>query len=90
MKPDPGLFEDIARRLAENLPDSAGQAKDDIERNLRALLESQLARLDLVNREEFDAQTALLRRTRERLDALAEQVERLERAGRRSGDEPES
>ncbi|MDN5865466.1 MAG: accessory factor UbiK family protein [Gammaproteobacteria bacterium] len=85
MKPDPSLFEDIARRLAANLPDSLGQAKNDMERNFRALLEGALSRLDLVSREEFDAQTALLRRTRERLDALAEQVEQLERAKNGSG-----
>ncbi|MGH8160962.1 MAG: accessory factor UbiK family protein [Gammaproteobacteria bacterium] len=79
MKPDPSLLDDLARRLAKSLPDSLHQAKADIERNFRAVLESGLARLDLVNREEFDTQAALLKRTRERLDALAEEVARLER-----------
>ncbi len=79
MKPNPTLLDDLARRLAKTLPDSLHQAKEDIERNFRAVLEAGLARLDLVSREEFDAQSALLRRTREKLDALAEEIERLER-----------
>lgn len=79
MKPDPTLLDDIAKRLAANLPDSLQQAKADLERNFRAVLESALSRLDLVSREEFDTQTAVLKRTREKLDALAAEVERLEK-----------
>jgi BMFP domain-containing protein YqiC len=85
MKPNPSLLDDLARRLAAGLPDSLHQAKSDIERNFRAVLESGLARLDLVSREEFDAQTALLRRTRERLDALGDEVARLERPEHEGG-----
>ncbi|MGH7058004.1 MAG: accessory factor UbiK family protein [Acetobacteraceae bacterium] len=86
MKPNPTLLDDLARRLAKTLPDSLHQAKADAERNFRAVLESGLARLDLVSREEFDAQAALLRRTREKLDALADEVERIERE--RGGHDP--
>ena len=81
MAPDPHLLDDIAKRVAASLPGSLRQAKEDVERNLRAALESALGRLDLVSREEFDAQAALLRRTRERLDALAAEVTRLENEG---------
>lgn len=79
MRPDSRLLDELAQRLAAALPPSLRQAKEDVERNLRAALESALSRLDLVSREEFDAQAAVLRRTRERLDALAADIQKLER-----------
>jgi len=50
----------------------------DVEKNVRALLRGALGRLDLVSREEFDIQVALLARTREKLEALEERVASLE------------
>ena len=79
MRPDPDLLNDLARRLAESLPASLQQARTDLERNFRAVLEAGLRRMDLVSREEFEAQSALLKRTRERLDELAERADRLEK-----------
>ncbi|MGH8271183.1 MAG: accessory factor UbiK family protein [Gammaproteobacteria bacterium] len=87
MKPNPGLLDDLAKRLAATLPGSLREVGEDLERNFRAVLESALSRLDLVSREEFDAQAALLRRTRERLDALAEEIGRLEREHNGDGGE---
>jgi len=78
MRPDPDFLNDLARRLAESLPASLQQAKTDLEQNFRAVLEAGLRRMDLVSREEFEAQSALLKRTRERLEDLAERAERLE------------
>ena len=49
-----------------------------IDRNAKSLLQSALSRLDVVSREEFDAQTAVLQRTRERLEALEKQIEMLD------------
>lgn len=83
MRPDPGFLDDLARRLGENLPASLTQAKADIERNFRAVLESALRRMDLVSREEFDAQTELLKRTRQQLDELAERAGRLEQEAKK-------
>jgi BMFP domain-containing protein YqiC len=54
--------------------------QEDVNRNVRASLESGLARLDLVTREEFDVQSAVLARTREKLAALETQVSALEQA----------
>jgi len=48
-----------------------------IDRNAKSVLQSALTRLDVVSREEFDAQTAVLHRTRERLEALEAQIESL-------------
>ncbi len=79
MRPDPDFLNDLARRLAESLPASLQQAKTDLEQNFRAVLEAGLRRMDLVSREEFEAQSALLKRTRERLEELAARADRLER-----------
>jgi len=92
MQPDPSLLDDLARRLAANLPGSLRQAREDAERNFRAVLESALSRLDVVGRDEFDAQAAVLRRTRERLEEMSERVARLEGkqggSARDGGDDP--
>jgi BMFP domain-containing protein YqiC len=52
----------------------------DIEKNARALLSSLLGKLDLVTREEFDIQTALLERSREKLQALEARIAALEKS----------
>jgi ubiquinone biosynthesis accessory factor UbiK len=75
-------FQDFARRF-EQLAASTPLA--DIERNSKALLSHALARMDLVTREEFDAQAAVLARTREALVALEQRVAALE-AGARGPD----
>ena len=70
------LFDDIDRRLREVFAQSPAA---DLEKNLRALLASFFARLDLVTREEFDVQRQVLLRTREKLAQLEAQVAELER-----------
>ncbi len=77
---DPKHLDDLTRRLAGSLPRGLQALQEDIGRNLRATLESGLAKLDLVTREEFDVQTAVLARTREKLTRLEAEVTRLERA----------
>lgn len=72
-------FQDFARRI-EQL--AASTPLGDIERNSKALLAHALARMDLVTREEFDAQAAVLARTREALAALEHRVAALEAAAR--------
>lgn len=71
----PRFIDDLSARLKDLFADSPAQ---DLERNLRALLGSAFARLDLVSREEFDVQARVLARTRERLQALEARVEALE------------
>jgi BMFP domain-containing protein YqiC len=77
---NPKLLDEISARFSELI--AASPAKD-IEKNARALLASAFARLDLVTREEFDVQVALLARTREKLTALETRVTVLEAAARR-------
>lgn len=80
---DPKLFDDISRRVAENMPRGLQALQDDMQRNLRAGLESALGKLNLVTREEFEVQQAVLARTREKLKALEARIAELEQAGNR-------
>jgi ubiquinone biosynthesis accessory factor UbiK len=64
---DPRMIDDLARRLAGAVPENVSALRRDLEQNFKGVLQAQLARLDLVTREEFDVQSAVLRRTREKL-----------------------
>ena len=77
---DPGIIDDLARRLHEAVPRALRDMQDDLEQNFKAVLQSTLARLELVTREEFDIQAALLERTREKLEALEARLGKLEAA----------
>lgn len=71
-------IDELARRLAETLPGGLKALQADAEQNFRAVLQAGLARLDLVTREEFDVQAAVLKRTREKLAALEARLAALE------------
>ncbi len=73
-------FDELSQRLMSLLPPGVEALTEDVKKNLRAVLSSALARMDLVTREEFDAQSALLNRTRVKLEALEKQVAALETA----------
>jgi BMFP domain-containing protein YqiC len=75
---DPKHLDDLAQRLSGSLPKGLQTLQEDINRNLRASLEGGLAKLDLVTREEFDVQAAVLTRTREKLEKLEALVAELE------------
>jgi len=75
---DPKLFDDLSRRVAGNLPPGLQGLQDDLQRNLRSAMESALTKLNLVSREEFEIQQAVLLRTREKLRALEARVAALE------------
>jgi BMFP domain-containing protein YqiC len=71
-------IDEVARRLAELVPADARAARDDLVANFRDVLRSGLRRLDLVTREEFDAQRGVLLRTREMVEALEVRIAELE------------
>ena len=75
---DPRLIDDLARRLAGAVPESVVALRRDLEQNFKGVLQGQLARLELVTREEFDVQAAVLKRTREKLAALEKRLALLE------------
>ena len=71
----PKFIDDITSKIKSLISTSPAV---DIEKNLRSVLQSALGKLDLVTREEFDAQTQVLSKTRTLLDALAKKVSALE------------
>jgi BMFP domain-containing protein YqiC len=71
-------IDDMARRLFETVPPALRGMQQDLEANFRAVLRSNLARLDLVARDEFDAQAKVLERTRAQLEALERRLAELE------------
>jgi len=77
---DPKQLDDLVRRMSSAMPKGLQMLQEDINRNLRASLEAGLNRLDLVTREEFDVQSAVLARTREKVTQLETQVAELEAA----------
>ena len=74
------LFDDIAESLSKLLPPGVDALKSDFERNARATLHTALTKMDLVTREDFDIQSRLLERTREKLDALEVRLAAMEGA----------
>ena len=78
---DPRLIDDLARRLAGSVPESVVALRRDLEQNFKGVLSGGLAKLDLVTREEFDVQAAVLKRTRARLAALEQRMAELEKRG---------
>jgi len=77
---DPSLFEKIAQRVSDTLPDGAKQFQNDIDKNIRAALHGVLDKLDLVTREELDTQKAVLERTRIKLENMESRLAELEAA----------
>ena len=66
---DPRMFDEFMDRVMGLLPPGAAQLRDDFQKNLNATLQSLFSRMDLVTREEFDVQAAVLLRTRQRGEA---------------------
>lgn len=76
-------IEDLIRRLLEGLPPSLEAAREDLKAHAERALRSGMQRLDLVSREEFDAQARVLERSRELIEQLEARVAELEaRRGR--------
>ena len=72
-------IEDLARKLAESVPEGLRSMRDDLETNFRGVLQSGISKLDLVTREEFEVQEAVLARTREKLEHLEAKLEEIEK-----------
>ena len=75
---DPRTLDDLPRRLSAAVPESLTAVRRDLESNFKAVLQSGLSKLDLVTRQEFDVQAGVLRRTREKLEALEARLAQLE------------
>lgn len=75
---DTKSIDDIANRLANAIPPSFNHLKEDMEKNFHAILQSALARLDLVTREEFEVQKAVVAKTRQKLEAMEQRIAEIE------------
>lgn len=71
-------IDELARQLAAAVPKNIRALGEDLEKNFRSLLLSGFERMDLVTREEFDLQAAVLERTRAKLEALESRIATLE------------
>ena len=71
-------LDDLARRLSALVPPGVREGREELQQNFKAVLQSGLSRLDLVTREEFEVQRAVLLRTREKLEELQRTVAQLE------------
>ena len=82
---DPRFIDDLAQKLSEAVPSGLRSLQRDLEGNFKAVLRSALARLDLVTREEFEVQSAVLARTRASLKEFEARIAAMEskpRAGK--------
>jgi BMFP domain-containing protein YqiC len=80
---DPKSLDELARKLADAVPPGLAALKADLEQNFKAVLQGGLAKLDLVTRQEFDIQAAVLQRSRERLEALERRIAALEQPAKK-------
>ncbi len=76
---DLNQLDDLARRLSDLVPPSLRQSREELQSTFKSALQAGLSKLDLVTREEFDVQRAVLLRTREKLDALEQVVAAMEK-----------
>ena len=83
---DPKILDDLTKRVAGGIPTGLQLLHADLQKNIRAALEAGLSHLELVTREEFELQSAVLARTREKLERLERQVAELEQ---QRGDSPQ-
>ncbi|MGO9934915.1 MAG: accessory factor UbiK family protein [Steroidobacteraceae bacterium] len=71
-------LDDLARRLADSMPESLRAFGRDLESNFKAVLQAQLGKLDLVTRQDFDVQAAILERTQGKLAAMEARLKEIE------------
>jgi BMFP domain-containing protein YqiC len=75
---DTRFIDELAKKLSAAVPSSVDALRRDLESNFKAVLQSGLAKLDLVTRQEFDVQANVLRRTREKCEELQSRLQTLE------------
>ena len=76
---NPKKLEEIAKQLGEAMPTGVKNFGEDVDRKIKQVLQAQLGKLDMVSREEFDVQTHVLLRTREKLAEMEAKFTELEK-----------
>lgn len=74
---DKSFLDDLTKKITDSFADIK-EIKHDVEKNVQAVLQSAFAKVDLVTRTEFDAQVAVLAKTRKKLEALEKKLEEME------------
>jgi len=72
---EPNQFENIAQKLFAALPDNLQKLEHEIQQQFKEILMAAFSHMDIVTREEFDVQTSVLARTREKVETLQKQVD---------------
>jgi ubiquinone biosynthesis accessory factor UbiK len=85
MKIDLAHIDELARRLSSLVPTglrggATGELREELQQNFKSVLQTGLGKLDLVTRDEFDVQRAVLLRTRDKLNELQRAIEKIEAA----------
>ena len=75
---DASGLDELARRLADSVPESVRAFGRDLEGNFKAVLQAQLSKLNLVSRQEFDVQAAILERTQAKLTTMETRLKEIE------------
>lgn len=75
---NPAMFDEMARKVMDAMPPQLQVVRDDFEKHVREAMQSVLGRMNLVTREEFEVQMAVLEKTRADLELLGERLNKLE------------
>ena len=76
---NPNKIEEMARTIQAALPPGLKSVGEEVDKKVKQVIQAQLMKLDLVSREEFDVQIKVLLRTREKLQALEDKLQQLEK-----------
>ncbi|AGH80539.1 hypothetical protein PCNPT3_02985 [Psychromonas sp. CNPT3] len=76
---NPQKLEEIAKQIADSMPEGVKSFGSDVDRKIKQILQAQLGKLDMVSREEFDVQTHVLLRTREKLAEMEAKMDAFEK-----------
>jgi ubiquinone biosynthesis accessory factor UbiK len=75
---DPKFFDKLAKQLSELIPPQFQSMREELQANFKTTLQGIFSKLNLVTREEFDVQTRLLEKARERISLLEKRIAELE------------
>jgi BMFP domain-containing protein YqiC len=75
---DPKKLEQIAKQIHDSMPQPVKDLGTDVDQKVRQVIQSQLNKLDVVSREEFEVQTQVLLRTRQKLNEMEQKMADLE------------
>ena len=73
------MLDELAQKLADSVPQNLQKVPEDIQRNFQSILQGTFSKLNLVPADEFEVQTKVLARTREKVEQLTKQVTELEK-----------